>query len=133
MELLIEANGLPVSQGSHQVFNGRIVQVNSAKHKAWRNAVCFAAMDQIPEGWQKIDEPVEVSIIFYLPRPATVKREFPAVTPDLDKLARAVLDSLTTAGIYTDDARVVRLTATKLYADHRGPGALIRVNTLAEV
>jgi Holliday junction resolvase RusA-like endonuclease len=52
--------------------------------------------------------------------------------PDLDKLIRSVGDSLTTAGIYVDDSRIVRLTATKVYADHRGPGALIRVNTLAQ-
>lgn len=133
VEMLIEVFGEPASQGSHSVFNGRIVQVNSAKHKAWRNAVVFAALDLIGPDWEKIDEPVELSIVFYLARPKSVRdREFPAVMPDLDKLCRAVLDSLTDAGIYADDSRVVRLTATKLYADHRGPGALIRVNTLAK-
>jgi Holliday junction resolvase RusA-like endonuclease len=86
----------------------------------------FPALTGVP-----LDEPVEVSIIFYLPRPKTVQdRIFPTVTPDIDKLARAVLDSLTDAGIYADDARVIRLTAQKLYADDRGAGALIRVNTL---
>jgi Holliday junction resolvase RusA-like endonuclease len=132
-ELLIEVFGEPASQGSHSVINGRIVQVNSAKHKRWRNAVVFAALDLISEEWIPLDEPVEVSIIFYLPRPKTVQdRIFPTVTPDIDKLARAVLDSLTDAGIYADDARVIRLTAQKLYADDRGAGALIRVNTLPE-
>jgi Holliday junction resolvase RusA-like endonuclease len=132
-ELLIEVFGDPASQGSHSVINGRIVQVNSAKHKKWRNAVVFAALDLISEDWKPIDEPVELSVVFYLPRPNTVRdREFPAVMPDLDKLVRSVGDSLTTAGIYVDDSRIVRLTATKLYADHRGPGALIRVNTLPD-
>ena len=131
VELLIEVFGDPASQGSHSVINGRIVQVNSGKHKKWRNAVVFAALDLISEEWKPIDEPVELSVIFYLPRPKTVQdREFPSVMPDLDKLVRSVGDSLTTAGIYVDDSRIVRLTATKLYADHRGPGALIRVNTL---
>jgi crossover junction endodeoxyribonuclease RusA len=129
-ELLIEVFGDPASQGSHSVINGRIVQVNSGKHKRWRNAVVFAALDLIPEGWEPIDSPVELSVIFYLPRPKTATREFPSVMPDLDKLIRSVGDSLTTAGIYVDDSRIVRLTATKVYADHRSPGALIRVNTL---
>jgi Holliday junction resolvase RusA-like endonuclease len=130
-ELLIEVFGDPASQGSHSVINGRIVQVNSTKHKRWRNAVVFAALDLLPEDWKPIDAPVELSVIFYLPRPKSAPgREFPAVMPDLDKLVRAVADSLTDAGIYSDDSRIVRLTATKVYADHRGAGALIRVNTL---
>ena len=132
VEILIEVFGEPASQGSHSVINGRIVQVNSTKHKKWRNAVVFAALDLISEDWKPIDTPVELSVVFYLPRPKTVRdREFPAVMPDLDKLVRAVADSLTDAGIYSDDSRIVRLTATKVYADHRGPGALIRVNTLS--
>jgi crossover junction endodeoxyribonuclease RusA len=131
-ELIIDVSGDPASQGSHSVINGRIVQVNSTKHKRWRNAVVFAALDLIDEDWVPIDEPVELSVIFYLPRPKTATREFPAVMPDLDKLIRAVGDSLTTAGIISDDSRIIAIHAQKLYADARGVGAVIRVNTLAK-
>jgi crossover junction endodeoxyribonuclease RusA len=131
-DLTIDVSGDPASQGSHSVINGRIVQVNSAKHKKWRNAVVFAALDLIGEDWVPIDEPVELSVIFYLPRPKTATREFPAVMPDLDKLIRAVGDSLTTAGIISDDSRIIAIHAQKLYADSRGVGAVIRVNTLAK-
>jgi crossover junction endodeoxyribonuclease RusA len=131
-DLTIDVSGDPASQGSHSVINGRIVQVNSAKHKRWRNAVVFAALDLIGEDWVPIDEPVELSVIFYLPRPKTATREFPAVMPDLDKLIRAVGDSLTTAGIISDDSRIIAIHAQKLYADARGVGAVIRVNTLAK-
>jgi crossover junction endodeoxyribonuclease RusA len=129
-DLTIDVSGDPASQGSHSVINGRIVQVNSTKHKRWRNAVVFAALDLIDEDWVPIDEPVELSVIFYLPRPKTATREFPAVMPDLDKLIRAVGDSLTTAGIISDDSRIIAIHAKKLYADARGVGAVIRVNTL---
>jgi crossover junction endodeoxyribonuclease RusA len=131
-DLTIDVSGDPASQGSHSVINGRIVQVNSTKHKRWRNAVVFAALDLIDEDWVPIDEPVELSVIFYLPRPKTATREFPAVMPDLDKLIRAVGDSLTTAGIISDDSRIIAIHAQKLYADARGVGAVIRVNTLAK-
>jgi crossover junction endodeoxyribonuclease RusA len=131
-ELTIDVSGDPASQGSHSVINGRIVQVNSSKHKRWRNAVVFAALDLIDEDWVPIDEPVELSVIFYLPRPKTATREFPAVMPDLDKLIRAVGDSLTTAGIISDDSRIIAIHAQKLYADARGVGAVIRLNTLAK-
>jgi crossover junction endodeoxyribonuclease RusA len=129
-DLTIDVSGDPASQGSHSVINGRIVQVNSTKHKRWRNAVVFAALDLIGDGWEPIQEPVELSVIFYLPRPKTATRDFPAVMPDLDKLIRAVGDSLTDAGILADDSRIITIHAKKLYADDRGPGAVIRVNTL---
>jgi crossover junction endodeoxyribonuclease RusA len=129
-DLTIDVSGDPASQGSHSVINGRIVQVNSTKHKRWRNALVFAALDLIGDGWEPIQEPVELSVIFYLPRPKTATRDFPAVMPDLDKLIRAVGDSLTDAGILADDSRIITIHAKKLYADDRGPGAVIRVNTL---
>jgi crossover junction endodeoxyribonuclease RusA len=128
-DLTIEVLGDPASQGSHSVINGRIVQVNSAKHKRWRNAVSFAALDLVGPDFELIDEPVELSVIFYLPRPKTATREFPAVMPDLDKLIRSVGDSLS-GTVIRDDSRIIAIHAQKLYADSRGVGAVIRVNTL---
>jgi crossover junction endodeoxyribonuclease RusA len=128
-DLTIEVLGDPASQGSHAVINGRIVQVNSAKHKRWRNAVSFAALDLVGPDFELIDEPVELSVIFYLPRPKTATREFPAVMPDLDKLIRSVGDSLS-GTVIRDDSRIIAIHAQKLYADARGVGAVIRLNTL---
>jgi crossover junction endodeoxyribonuclease RusA len=130
-DLTIEVLGDPASQGSHAVIHGRIVQVNSAKHKRWRNAVAFAALDLVGPDFELIDEPVELSVIFYLPRPKTATREFPAVMPDLDKLIRSVGDSLS-GTVIRDDSRIIAIHAQKLYADARGVGAVIRVNTLAK-
>ncbi len=128
-DLTIEVLGDPASQGSHAVINGRIVQVNSTKHKRWRNAVAFAALDAIGPDFELLDEPVELSVIFYLPRPKTATRKFPEVMPDLDKLIRSVGDSLS-GTIIKDDSRIIAIHAKKLYADARGVGAVIRVNTL---
>jgi Holliday junction resolvase RusA-like endonuclease len=130
--LTFDVRGEPASQGSHTVYNGRIVQVNSAKHKKWRNAVTFAAMDLIGPDWEPLDEALEVSVIFYLTRGKTVQRETPTVSPDVDKLVRSIFDSLTDSKLIADDSRIIRLHAEKRYADHRGPGAVIRVNTLGE-
>ena len=65
-----------------------------------------------------LDSAVEVSITFLFVRPPSVsekKRPLPSVMPDIDKLARAVLDGLTAGGVVTDDARVVDLHARKRY------------------
>lgn len=126
----ISVIGDPASQGSHAIMNGRIVQVNSKKHKAWRTAIVHEAIANLPAGWEPLDEPVELIVNFYMPRPASVKRPVPSVAPDLDKLVRAVGDALAIAGVYTDDSRIVRISARKLYAQGIEPGASISVRTL---
>ena len=129
-EVSLSVTGDPASQGSHAIMNGRIVQVNSSKHKAWRKAIVQQAIATLPDDWQPIDEPCELIVNFYLPKPKTVNRQLPSVSPDLDKLIRAVGDSLTDSGVVTDDSRIVRISARKLYAEGIQPGATILVKTL---
>jgi Holliday junction resolvase RusA-like endonuclease len=129
-EVSLSVTGNPASQGSHAIMYGRIVQVNSSKHKAWRKAIVQEAIASLPDDWQPIDEPCELIVNFYLPKPKTVDRQLPSVSPDLDKLIRAVGDSLTDSGVVTDDSRIVRISARKLYAEGIEPGASIQVKTL---
>ena len=129
-EVSLSVTGDPASQGSHAIMHGRIVQVNSSKHKAWRKAIVQEAIATLPEDWQPIDEPCELIVNFYLPKPKTVNRQLPSVSPDLDKLIRAVGDSLTDSGVVIDDSRIVRISARKLYAEGIAPGATIQVKTL---
>jgi Holliday junction resolvase RusA-like endonuclease len=129
-EVSLSIIGDPASQGSHAIMQGRIVQVNSKKHKAWRNAITQTALATLPADWEPIDEPCELIVNFYMPKPASVKRSLPTVSPDLDKLIRAVGDSLTDSGVVLDDSRIVRISARKLYAIGIEPGATILVKTL---
>jgi Holliday junction resolvase RusA-like endonuclease len=129
-EVSLSVTGDPASQGSHAIMHGRIVQVNSSKHKAWRKAIVQEAIATLPNDWQPIDEPCELIVAFYLPKPKTVDRQLPSVSPDLDKLIRAVGDSLTDSGVVVDDSRIVRISARKLYAEGIQPGATILVKTL---
>ena len=126
----ISVTGDPASQGSHAIMNGRIVQVNSKKHKAWRSVIVSEAISALPENWEPLDEPVELIVNFYMPRGKSVTRATPSVAPDLDKLVRAVGDALAIAGVYTDDSRIVRISARKLYAQGIEPGATISVRTV---
>jgi Holliday junction resolvase RusA-like endonuclease len=129
-EVSFSVSGDPASQGSHAIINGRIVQVNSKKHKAWRQAIAQEAIATLPANWQPIDQACELIVNFYMPRPKTVDRALPTVSPDLDKLIRAVGDSLTDSGVVVDDSRIVRISARKLYAQGIEPGATITVKTL---
>jgi Holliday junction resolvase RusA-like endonuclease len=128
-EVSLSVTGDPASQGSHAIMHGRIVQVNSSKHKAWRKAIVQEAIATLPDDWQPLDEPCELIVNFYLPKPKTVDRQLPSVSPDLDKLIRAVGDSLTDSGVVIDDSRIVRISARKLYAEGIAPGATIQVKT----
>lgn len=70
---------------------------------------------------------------FYLPRPKRPRYRAPAVKPDVDKLARSILDGLEAAGILTNDSRVTHLEATKHYANQTNPpGAHITITPLSE-
>jgi Holliday junction resolvase RusA-like endonuclease len=129
-EVSFSITGDPASQGSHAIMNGRIVQVNSKKHKAWRTAIVNEVITTLPADWEPIDGPCELIVMFYLPKPASVKRSAPSVAPDLDKLVRSVGDALAIAGVYTDDSRITRISARKLYAQGIEPGATITVATL---
>jgi Holliday junction resolvase RusA-like endonuclease len=129
-EVSFSITGDPASQGSHAIMQGRIVQVNSKKHKAWRTAIVNEVIATLPADWEPIDGPCELIVNFYLSKPASVTRSSPSVAPDLDKLVRSVGDALAIAGVYTDDSRITRISARKLYAQGIEPGATITVNSL---
>jgi Holliday junction resolvase RusA-like endonuclease len=116
-------DGEPAPQGSKNGFvkNGRVVMVESSKKvKPWRAAVAEQTAKHCrDQGLEPLDKPVEIALVFYLPKPKTVKRDWPSVKPDLDKLIRSTFDGLTTGGLYVDDALVIALSASKQYATDR--------------
>ncbi len=109
-------DGLPVTQGSMKIINNRVVHNKGSQLAAWRSAVALTARQN---GARPLTEPIEINIKFCLPKPRTVKRQYPSVAPDLDKLIRAVLDGLT-AIAYIDDGQVVVIRAEKAYSDRIG-------------
>lgn len=107
--------GTPVPQGSKTAYVvGRravVTDQNRAKLKPWRAVVAAHA-----DIGRTFDCPVEVTLTFHMPKPQRPRWTRPAVKPDIDKLARAVLDGLTDGGLIADDARVVDLHVKEYYA-----------------
>jgi Holliday junction resolvase RusA-like endonuclease len=105
--------GNPAPQGSKKFVgmiggHGMLVE-NSKKVKPWRQDVVAAAIE-VRGSNPPIDGALIVRMIFTMPKPKSApkrRRTWPNRTPDLSKLARSTEDALTTAGIWTDDARVV--------------------------
>ena len=59
------------------------------------------------------------------------QRPLPIVPPDLDKLARGLLDGIGQSEvIWGDDSQVINLIARKFYADDREPGAEVKITAL---
>lgn len=117
--------GIPAAQGSKRhVGGGRMIESSRAVGP-WREAVRAETQRAVAGPF---DGPLQVQLHFWLPRPKSLAKTVihPAKRPDIDKLARAVLDGLTAGGAWKDDAQVVQLAARKDYANgERLPGCEI--------
>lgn len=129
--------GLPVGQGSKRVVRGRVIDANATRLRPWRQAVSAAAWDARHDaGTDTFTGPVEVRALFTFPRPKHHYRAqgrlrdtapgWVAVRPDIDKLARALLDGLTGV-LVRDDAQVARLVVEQRYAGAEPPGCEVTV------
>ena len=108
-------SGDPVPQGSMRIFNGRVSHDSGKRLNEWRDAIAWNAKIAMAGAPAAADEPVAVVVEFVLARGRTVTREQPHVKPDVDKLARAVLDALEGVA-YANDSQVVSLRVDKRYA-----------------
>ena len=142
--VVIRVSGRPAPQGSKRhVGNGRMVEMSKAVGP-WREAVRAETQTEMwtqGRGGNPLEGPVAVRLRFWLTRPAShygtgrnqavVKPSAPrrpAGRPDVDKLARAVLDGLTMGGAFADDSQVVDLQASKWYVtDGDAAGCVITV------
>lgn len=83
---------------------------------------------------RSLREPLAVTIHFAFPYPASTPKSrsaFPSwrvERPDLDNLAKSVVDSLTRAGVFDDDSCVAELTLRKLNSPE--PGLRVEVEPL---
>ena len=122
--------GVPVQQGSKTAFvrgnRAVVTDQNAKKLKPWRAHVKEVTEAAAARHEQFVGA-LGVTLVFFMPRGATVKRARPSVTPDIDKLTRAVLDGITDSGAWKDDALVVSLHASEWYADAQIPGVQVEI------
>jgi Holliday junction resolvase RusA-like endonuclease len=123
-------DGVAIPQGSKTVFNGRAVDANAKKLKPWRSEITLAAKRaaELAGITFEREESVIVYIVVFLPRPKTSKRTDPNVKPDVDKLARAILDGISDAGVWADDCQVIDLRIVKGYTVNT-PRTLISIKS----
>jgi Holliday junction resolvase RusA-like endonuclease len=105
--------GTAIPQGSKAVSRAGFLYESNKNLKGWRKHATETLIAQ--HHIDPIEGAIAVRINVKLSRPKTVTRKHMTVKPDVDKLARAILDSATDAGIWKDDAQVVDLRITKDY------------------
>lgn len=122
--------GSPEPGGSKKAYivNERAVIVDAnPRVKGWRNEVAFACRQQYQGAL--LTGPLAVEFTFFVPRPkshhgtgknAGVVKDsapkYPAVRPDVLKLARGTEDALTDV-LWRDDALIVEERLLKLYGE----------------
>lgn len=105
-----------------------------ATAEGWKSAVALAAREHLPP--EPLQGPVRLDAIFRFRRP---KKHYIANKPerglrvdapqyhtglyDADNLIKAVMDTLTTIGMWADDGQVCECAITKIYSEQ--PGAEI--------
>jgi Holliday junction resolvase RusA-like endonuclease len=112
--LTIVVYGRPAPQGSKspkgRTRTGRVILVESSKYvRPWRELVHAAAV-VARAGRPPLEGPLVARMVFTVAKPKSApkrRRTYPATIPDLSKLARAVEDALTDAGLWRDDGQVV--------------------------
>jgi crossover junction endodeoxyribonuclease RusA len=131
MMLTVMVPGTPAPQGSKIAGrHGGVFEASSKALRNWRPDVAREirrAMDAGP--FPDNGGPAYVSLLFIMPRPkgdyGTGKNagklrpgaaSRPAKSPDIDKLARAVLDGIVLGGALADDSQIIDLALSKIYA-----------------
>lgn len=124
-----EVPGRPRPAGSHFVVmrRGKAIVLSSSRVRSWQLLARDSASDSYPLAGP-IDGPIALEVVFSFSWPKAafrggkrdegrLKRNAPyhyCGLPDIDKLLRALCDSLTGV-VFWDDKQVVRVTAEKRY------------------
>lgn len=116
-------------------FKGKARVFDPGTAEGWKSCIANVALCHIPA--VPLEGPLNVRLDFFFARPkshSTKKGlrpdapEWFCARPDSDNLAKAVLDCLTTMGLWKDDAQVVTLWAIKRYAtEANAPGVAVMV------
>ncbi len=134
-------SGTPVAQPRPRAvsFRGHARMYNPSTADEWKEDVVRVMKKHrgaFPKG-----TPLRVSVVFDILRPAShmrkdgapssLAREYPTGRPDCDNLAKAVMDAITEAGVWHDDAQVISIAITKSYS-FSGGGCHISISELCK-
>lgn len=123
--MMIKIDGIPKAQKRHRHTRRGIVYDPSKKDKSLFISQLLLYKPNMP-----FNEPLMVKIIFSIPRPKSHYRtgkfkhllksdipEYVTKKPDLDNLAKLVLDCMEQAQYFYNDSQIVMLQVEKVYGE----------------
>jgi len=145
--LAFTITGEPKGQPRPRAFARKMGNVHVARFydsdvaDEWKRAVRRALFETLEQTrWELTLAQVSVSITFAMPRPKShsgakgLKLSAPVAhvgKPDVDNLAKLILDQITKSGrIWRDDSQVVSLTVHKFWAVPNEQGCSVSISTL---
>ena len=135
----LHVHGDPKGQPRPRAYNrnGKVGMYDAGTADGWKASIQFAALaalEDVPV--VPLAGPFSVEIAFCMKRPKSHFRAngdlketaptFVSKKPDIDNMAKAVLDALTQAGVWRDDAEVSVLGCIKKFG--LPVGAIITIN-----
>lgn len=140
MELNYTVVGIPKPQARPRTFYGvkggkGFVRTFSPKTD-WFHLVYAETFEQKNKLNLRLSGALELNLIFCMPIPKSIskkKREqlhYVTKKPDVDNLAKAVMDAINNVGIWEDDSQIAVLRVSKIYSDE--PRCIITINQLEE-
>ena len=127
--------GDPKAQPRPRAFvrGGKVSVYDPATAEGWKNAIAVACQ---PLAQAQLTGALSLQLEFYHKRPAShlrangreLKPSAPAWhchKPDVDNLAKAVLDALTAIGVWHDDRQVTQLCVARYWADPPEPSGCL--------
>ncbi len=132
--LTIQGHAKPKGSWNAVVVRGRIRYVPVSKVAG----DCIKYIKEVIKVQWKMKElwtePVEVDLLFKLPRAKSNKHPYPTTrgTGDIDKLTRAILDGMTEI-VYKDDVQVCKTTEKKVWQeDGKEPEVQIKLRKILD-
>lgn len=130
-----DVQGIPKGQPRPRAFAraGHASVYDPGTAEGWKGAIALAARPFLPT--TPLNFPLRIDVAFFFPRPAKFMRkkdpEYPiscTAKPDVDNALKAVINCLTTIGMWRDDALICSSTVEKFYtAKESAPGAAIQI------
>jgi Holliday junction resolvase RusA-like endonuclease len=126
MELKLNLNPIPCPRPRIRVVGRKFATAYyPAAYQRWKTDAAEIIRLQLPAGFvayerkdavdRRRNTRIAVYVAFNAQRPKSTSLDDPK--PDIDNYIKAFLDACTTAGVWTDDCVVVRVTALKRWAD----------------
>ena len=139
MEINYTVVGIPKPQARPKVFhrtlkNGKNFVSTYSPKTDWFGLVYTESLKIKNTLKNRLVGALELNLTFCMPIPKSIskkKREqlhYVTKKPDVDNLAKAVMDAINQVGIWEDDSQVSRLVVSKIYSDE--PRCIISIREI---